>query len=54
MTTPEQIRNAWDNIATGFDEFVTPMTIPWRRMLFASSICVRHCGSWTWRLVAGL
>jgi ubiquinone/menaquinone biosynthesis C-methylase UbiE len=28
MTTPEQIRNAWDNIATGFDEFVTPLTIP--------------------------
>ena len=24
MTTLEQIRNAWDSIAAGYDEFVTP------------------------------
>lgn len=28
MTNQEQTRDAWDNIATGFDEFVTPLTIP--------------------------
>jgi ubiquinone/menaquinone biosynthesis C-methylase UbiE len=27
MTTAEQVRNGWDSIAAGYDEFVTPMAI---------------------------
>jgi ubiquinone/menaquinone biosynthesis C-methylase UbiE len=25
MTTQEQVRDAWDNIATGYDQFATPL-----------------------------
>ncbi|HEV8683220.1 MAG TPA: methyltransferase domain-containing protein [Actinomycetota bacterium] len=28
MTTPEQTRDAWNGVAAGYDEFVTPLVIP--------------------------
>jgi hypothetical protein len=48
----EQTRSAWDKIAAGYDEFVTPRTRPWEGMRFAAPASVRACDSWTSRPAA--